>query len=67
MKVWNFRLFRHGSPVMLGQVSECNETLARCAALHRFGVSDEELAAGEVDADGFVILPDDEFEVSPGL
>lgn len=65
MKVWNVRVFRDGRPVVLRQVSESNETLARCAALHRFGVSDEELAVGEADADGFVILPGDEFEVSP--
>ena len=43
MKDWNVRVFREGRPVMLGQVSERNEALARCAALHKFGVSDDEL------------------------
>ena len=47
MKDWNVRVFREGRPVMLGQVSERNEALARCAALHKFGVSDDELAMRE--------------------
>lgn len=50
---------------MLGQVSESNETLARCAALHKFGVGDDELAMGEGGREGMAIRPDDDFEVSP--
>lgn len=65
MKDWNVRVFREGRPVMLGQVSERNEALARCAALYKFGVSDDELAAGEGDKNGTAICPDDDFEVSP--
>ena len=38
MKDWSVRVFREGWPVMLGQVSERNEALARCAALYTFGV-----------------------------
>ena len=65
MNDWNVRVFREGRPVMLGQVSERNETLARCAALHRFGVGDDELAMGEGGRDGMAIRSDDHFEVSP--
>ena len=65
MKDWNVRVLREGRPVMLGQVSERNEALARCAALHKFGVSDDELVAGEGGRDGMAIRPDDDFEVSP--
>ena len=65
MKAWNVRVFREGRPVMLGQVSESKETLACCAALHKFGVSDDDLAMGEWGRDGMAIRPDDDFEVSP--
>ena len=65
MKDWNVRVFREGGPVMLGQVSERNEALARCAALHKFGVSDDELAMRERGREGLAIRPDDDFEVSP--
>ncbi|MCW5633545.1 MAG: hypothetical protein KIT17_09425 [Rubrivivax sp.] len=65
MKLWNVRVHRDGRSVTVGQVSERNETLARCAALARFGVSDEELEAGEVRAPGNLITPDEEFDVSP--
>ncbi len=65
MKAWNVRVFREGRPVMIGQVSERNEALARCAALHKFGVSDDELAMREWSREGLAIRPDDDFEVSP--
>ncbi len=65
MKDWNVRVFREGRPVMLGQVSERNEALARCAALYKFGVGDDELVAGEGGRDGMAIRADDDFEVSP--
>ncbi len=65
MKDWNVRVFREGRPVMLGQVSESKETLARCAALHKFGLGDDDLAMGEGGRDGMAIRPDDDFEVSP--
>ena len=38
MKDWKVRVFRERRPVVLGQVSERNEALARCAALYKFGV-----------------------------
>jgi hypothetical protein len=65
MKDWNVRVFREGRRVMLGQVSESKETLARCAALHKFGLGDDDLAMGEGGRDGMAIRPDDDFEVSP--
>ena len=65
MKDWSVRVFREGRQVMLGQVSERNEALARCAALYKFGVSDDELAMREWGREGLAIRPDDDFEVSP--
>jgi hypothetical protein len=63
MKLLKVRVHREGHSV--GQVSERNETLARCAALARFGASDEEVEAGEVRALHSVIGPNEEFDVSP--
>lgn len=65
MRVWNVRVHRDGHVVSLGEVSERNEELARCAALSRFGISEDELAAGDVRADWNVVLPDEDFDVSP--
>jgi len=65
MRTWNVRVRRVGRDVTLGQVHECNEELARCAALSRFGVSDDELAAGEAQDGEDGILPDGDFDVSP--
>lgn len=67
MRTWNVRVRRNGREVTLGQVRERNEELARCAALSRFGLSDDELAAREEPDGDDGILPDDEFEVSPEL
>jgi len=39
--------------------------LARCAALARFGVSDEAVEAGEVRTLHNAIEPNEEFDVSP--
>lgn len=53
----------------IGTVFETREPLARCAALSKFGASDEEYAAMNADeksAFGAVgIPPDAEFQVSP--
>jgi len=67
MKTWNVRVRRDGSDLNLGQVHERNEELARCAALSRFGIGDDELAARQPHDGEVGILPDDEFEVSPVL
>lgn len=66
MRTWNVRVRRNEREVTLGQVHERNEELARCAALSRFGVSEDELLSSEARDGGEVILPDDEFEVAPG-
>lgn len=51
MKTWNVRVRRNGRDLTLGQVHERNEELARCAALSRFGISDDEPA--DTDAPHF--------------
>jgi hypothetical protein len=50
---------------VIGKVIEQSEPLARCAALSRYGVTDEELASGDVRSSENAILPEDEFGVSP--
>lgn len=67
MKTWNVRVRRNGRDLTLGQVHERNEALARCAALSRFGVSEDELASGEARDGAEAIFPDDDFEVLPAL
>lgn len=68
MKTWNVVVNRH-VPVHLGQVHEDNETLARCAALHKFGIADDEDSAdiGQLpDGQGpRGILSDEDFNVYP--
>lgn len=65
MKHWNVRVLRDGKAVYLGQVAEASETLARCAALSRFGLSEDELEAGAICPRGMAIYPDEDFAVSP--
>lgn len=65
MKDWHVRVLREGGAVNIGKVSETTETLARCAALSRYGVGDDELAFGEVRPRGASIYPDEDFEVLP--
>lgn len=67
MKTWNVRVCRNGRDLTLGQVRERNEELARCAALSRFGVSEDELASGEARDWAEAIFPDDDFEVLAAL
>ena len=64
LKRWNVYLRRKGRLRYIGEVSERQEALARCAALSRYGVSDEEIAAGERGSPDRAIYPDDEFSVS---
>ncbi|MDF3831427.1 hypothetical protein P3W85_00395 [Cupriavidus basilensis] len=61
---WNVRVYRDGSVSELGQVTETRESLAHCAALSRFGISEEDLAVGQVLVRGAAIYPDEEFDVS---
>lgn len=65
MKDWWVRVIREGGAVTIGKVSETTEVLARCAALSRYGVSEDELDSGEVRSRGGSIYPDEEFEVLP--
>jgi len=65
MKDWRVLVDRDGGAVDIGKVSETNESHARCAALWRYGVSEDELAVGEVRPRGARIYPDEDFEVLP--
>lgn len=62
MRSWNVHVHRGGFSFDLGQVQETSEALARCAALHKYGLhpGDE---GGEQPRMG--IAEDDEFDVSP--
>lgn len=65
MKQWNVRVMREGRTIHIGQVAESSETLARCAALSRYGLSDDEVEADGVRPRGAAIYPDEAFDVSP--
>ncbi len=68
-KPWNVRVMRNGHAVHIGQVAESTETLARCAALSRYGLSEdeaEEMEQGHSGPRRAMIYPDEEFDVSPG-
>jgi hypothetical protein len=60
-KVWNVRVHRNGTSKFLGTVQAVDETSARLAALHCYGVSEEEAEEG-LSRDG--IYPTDDFDVS---
>lgn len=62
---WNVRVMRQGQAQHIGQVAEDCEALARCAALSLYGVTEDEVDAGEVCVRGASIYPDEDFEVSP--
>jgi hypothetical protein len=64
LKRWNVYVRREGRSQYIGDVSERDETLARCAALSKYGVGDDEVAAGERCSPDPAIHPDDEFDVS---
>lgn len=69
IKQWNVRVMREGQGLHIGQVTESTEALARCAALSRYGVSEDDVEsggayAGGAYAGGAVIYPDEDFEVS---
>lgn len=61
MKTWNVRVLRDGGSKELGQVHETSEELARCAALSKYGISDDEAEEGTLRAG---IYPADDFDVS---
>ena len=61
MKTWNVRVHTPLGPIALGQVGEETEELARCAALAKFGIPDDE----DTDTARRGIRCDDDFDVSP--
>jgi len=61
LKTWNVRVHLKTGSVSLGQVAESSEELARCAALSKFGIPDDE----DTDPDCRGIREEDEFDVSP--
>lgn len=61
IKTWNVRVHLKTGSVHLGQVGEENEELARCAALARFVIPEDE----DTDPSRRGIRSDDEFDVSP--
>lgn len=65
MKDWNVWVCRGGRGVVIGTVFERDEPLARCAALSRFAVTEDELDSGEGPSTASAILPEDDFWVSP--
>lgn len=64
MKDWRVTVVREGRTVVVGQVSETTEALARCAALSRYGVTEDEVALGEAKHRDAAIYPDEGFEVT---
>ena len=68
MTPWNVCVMRRGQSVHIGQVAESTETLARCAALSRYGLSEDEAEQMQQDRKGSrgpAIYPDEAFDVSP--
>lgn len=64
LKKFNVHVHRTSGSRYIGQVSEKNEELARCAALSRYGVADDD-ATPDIEPTGDVIFPEEEFDVSP--
>lgn len=66
MKTWSVQVIRTTERLYLGQVDERDESMARCAALARFGVDEDERSGIERGGeDPLGIQPSDQFEVSP--
>ena len=61
MKTWNVRVHLKTGSIHLGQVGEEREELARCAALSKFGIHEED----DIDPSQREIRGDDDFDVSP--
>lgn len=62
LRAWRVFVHRNGKRELLGEVNESNEELARCAALSKYGISEEEAEEGRLRAG---IYPADDFDVSP--
>ena len=64
LKTFNVRVHRASGSRYIGQVNEANEELARCAALSRFGLAEDDVSPG-TEPNGSAIFPEEEFDVSP--
>lgn len=60
-KNWNVRVHLSTWSIHLGQVGEESEELARCAALSKFGIPEDE----DTCSTKLGIRADDDFDVSP--
>lgn len=63
MKTWNVRVHLSSGSIDLGQVHETNEELARCAALSKFSIPEDE----DTDPARRGIRDDDDFDVSQAM
>lgn len=64
LKTFDVRVHRKSGSIYIGQVSETNEELARCAALSQFGIAEDDETPG-TEPNGKSIFPNEEFDVSP--
>jgi hypothetical protein len=63
-KTWDVRVHRATGFRYIGQVTESDEAFARCAALYRFGLAEEDATPG-TEPNGSAIFPEESFDVSP--
>ena len=61
MKTWNVRMHTGHGSIELGQVHEASEELARCAALSKFSIHEDE----DTDPTRPGIRFEDDFDVCP--
>lgn len=61
MKTYQVYVYRNGVSQWVGSVAENSEDNARCAALSKFSIQDED----PIPKSGFYIGQDEDFEVSP--
>lgn len=64
LKKFNVHVHRTSGSRYIGQVSEKSEELARCAALSRYGIADDN-EISHAAPNGDAIFPEEEFDVSP--
>lgn len=65
VSTWNVLVVRDGLAVDLGQVQESTHASERCAALSKFGVTEDEIDVAFYTPDQLarMIGPDEEFDV----